>query len=44
MHHIVLVPRPVDEVIAHEVDVVLDQLDRGERQIVADEDGDPRLI
>lgn len=37
-------PLNVDAVTVHEVDLLLDQIESGERKIVADEDGDPRLI
>lgn len=43
-HIAVFGPERVDEVIVHEVDMLLDQLERGERRIIADEDGDPRLV
>jgi hypothetical protein len=36
--------KPMDEVIVHEVDMLLDQLERGERRIIANEDRDPRLV
>lgn len=43
-HHVVVFgPRRVDEVTVLEVDLLLDELERGERRIVADQDGDPRL-
>ena len=37
-------PAKVDELAAHEVDFELDALERGDRTIVADEDGDPRIV
>ncbi|WP_456695499.1 hypothetical protein [Aeromicrobium sp. P5_D10] len=44
-HHVfVWGPKPVDQVIVHEVEIFLDDLEQGRRRIVADEDGDPRVI
>jgi hypothetical protein len=44
-HHVfVRGPKPVDQVIVHEVEIFLDDLEQGRRRIVADEDGDPRVI
>ena len=32
------------DLAAHEVDLTLDELERGSRRIIVDEDGDPRLV
>lgn len=43
-HHIfVFGPSRVDGATVHEVELLLDDLERGARRIVPDEDGDPRL-
>lgn len=43
-HHIfVFGPTRVDSLTVHEVDLLLDDLDRGTRRVIPDEDGDPRL-
>ncbi|MCF6390642.1 hypothetical protein L2K20_27045 [Mycobacterium sp. MBM] len=41
---IVLGPSRIPDLAVHEIDLALDALQRGDRQIVLDEDGDPRLI
>lgn len=41
---IVLGPSRITDLAVHEIDLALDALQRGDRQIVLDEDGDPRLI
>lgn len=41
---IVLGPSRITDLAVHEIDLALDALQRGERHIVLDEDGDPRLI
>ena len=41
---IVLGPRRITDFAVHEIDLALDALQRGDRQIILDEDGDPRLI
>jgi hypothetical protein len=43
-HIFVWGPKPVDGFTSYEVDLLLDELEQGKRQIVADEDGDPRLL
>jgi len=40
----VLGPSRITDLAVHEIDLALDALQRGDRQIVLDEDGDPRLI
>jgi hypothetical protein len=39
----VIGPGKLSELAAHDVELDLDALERGERSIAADEDGDPRL-
>lgn len=41
---IVLGPSRITDFAVHEIDLALDALQRGDRHIVLDEDGDPRLI
>ena len=41
---IVLGPSRITDLAVHEIDLALDALQRGDQQIVLDEDGDPRLI
>ncbi|KAA1427057.1 hypothetical protein F0402_20225 [Mycolicibacter arupensis] len=41
---IVLGPSRVSDLAVHEIDLALDALERGDRHIILDEDGDPRLI
>lgn len=41
---IVLGPSRITDLAVHEIDLTLDALQRGDRQIILDEDGDPRLI
>ncbi len=36
-------PSKMEDMAAHEVDLTLDALERGDAVIVPDEDGDPRL-
>lgn len=36
-------PAKLSNLAAHDIDLTLDQLERGDRTIVTDEDGDPRL-
>ncbi|MCK0177642.1 hypothetical protein MWU83_26095 [Mycolicibacterium sp. F2034L] len=43
-HIIVLGPSRIADLAVHEIDLALDALQRGDRHIVLDEDGDPRLI
>jgi hypothetical protein len=40
----VLGPSPLADLLVHDVDLTLDRLERGERRIVPDENGDPRLL
>lgn len=40
----VLGPSSLRALAAHDIDLTLDQIERGERNIVDDEDGDPRLV
>lgn len=40
---IVLGPSRITDIAVHEIDLALDALQRGERHIILDEDGDPRL-
>lgn len=40
---IVVGPSRISDLAVHEIDIVLDALERGDRRIVLDEDGDPRL-
>jgi hypothetical protein len=37
-------PSRLAELVIHDVDLTLDALEQGERRIVPDEDGDPRLL
>lgn len=41
---VILGPSLVSDLAVHEIDITLDDLQQGKRHIVADEDGDPRLI
>jgi hypothetical protein len=41
---IVFGPSRIADLAVHEVDLVLDALERGDRRIVLDEDGDPQLV
>lgn len=41
---IVLGPSRITDLAVHEIDLALDALQRGDRHIVLDEDGDPRLL
>ena len=41
---VVLGPSRIADLAVHEIDLALDALQRGDRRIVLDEDGDPRLI
>lgn len=41
---VVVGPCRISDLRAQEIDLALDALQRGERRIVTDEDGDPRLI
>ena len=41
---IVLGPSRITDLAVHEIDLALDALQRAERHIILDEDGDPRLI
>ncbi|MDA2893355.1 hypothetical protein PDG61_20745 [Mycolicibacterium sp. BiH015] len=41
---IVLGPSRINDLAVHEIDLALDALRRGERHIILDKDGDPRLI
>lgn len=41
---VILGPSRVSDFGVHEIDLALDALQCGERRIIADEDGDPRLI
>ncbi|WP_210687514.1 hypothetical protein [Mycolicibacterium sp. GESEQ-9] len=41
---IILGPSRITDLAVHEIDLTLDALERGERHIIHDEDGDPRLI
>jgi hypothetical protein len=44
-NHIVIVgPARIADLAAHDIDLTLDGLERGERRIIEDEDGDPRLV
>jgi hypothetical protein len=40
---VILGPSRVSDLAVHEIDLTLDELQRGERHIIVDEDGDPRL-
>jgi hypothetical protein len=37
-------PSRLAELAAHEIDLTLDELERGSRRIILDEDGNPRLV
>jgi len=37
-------PSKLSDLAAHDVDLDLDALERGHRVIIADEDGDPRVV
>lgn len=37
-------PKAIDELTVQDVDLDLDAIERGDRRIVRDEDGDPRLV
>lgn len=41
---VVLGPHRIADLAVHEIDLALDALQRGDRHIITDEDGDPRLI
>jgi len=41
---VVLGPSRIADLAVHEIDLALDALQRGDRRIVLDEDGDPQLI
>ena len=41
---VVIGPSRITDLAVHEIDFALDALQRGDRHIVLDEDGDPRLI
>jgi hypothetical protein len=41
---VILGPSRISDFAVHEIDLALDRLQRGERRIIADEDGDPRLV
>lgn len=41
---IVLGPSRISDLAVHEIDLALDALQRGDRRIVVDEDGDPRMV
>jgi hypothetical protein len=43
-HIFVVGPARVADLAAHNIDLTLDALERGERRIIEDEDGDPRLV
>jgi hypothetical protein len=43
-HVFVVGPALLADLAAHDIDLTLDALERWERRIVEDEDGDPRLI
>ena len=40
----VIGPSKLSDLAAHDIELDLDALERGDRQIARDEDGDPRLI
>lgn len=40
---VILGPSRIADLAVHEIDLALDALQRGERHITTDEDGDPRL-
>jgi hypothetical protein len=41
---VILGPSRISDLAVHEIDLALDGLQRGERHIILDEDGDPRLV
>lgn len=41
---VILGPSRITDLAVHEIDLALDALQRGERHIILDEDGDPRLV
>lgn len=41
---LVIGPDKLVDFAAHDIDLELDALERGDRRIVMDEDGDPRLV
>lgn len=41
---VIVGPSWIEDLAVHEIDLMLDGLERGERMIVLDEDGDPRLM
>lgn len=41
---VVIGPGKLSDLAAHDIDLDLDALERGDRRIVRDEDGDPRLV
>jgi hypothetical protein len=41
---VILGPSRISDLAVHEIDLALDALQRGDRHIISDEDGDPRLI
>jgi hypothetical protein len=41
---VILGPSRISDLAVHEIDLALDALQRGDRHIIADEDGEPRLI
>jgi hypothetical protein len=43
-HIFVVGPSRLADLAAHEIDLTLDELERGSRRIILDEDGDPRLV
>jgi hypothetical protein len=43
-HIFVVGPSRLADLAAHEVDLTLDELERGTRRVILDEDGDPRLV
>lgn len=43
-HVFVLGPAKLSDLAAHDIELDLDALDRGDRELRADEDGDPRLF
>lgn len=41
---IIVGPSRISDLAVHEIDLALDALQRGDRRIILDEDGDPRLV
>lgn len=41
---VILGPSRISDLAVHEIDLALDALQRGDRHIISDEDGDPRPI